>query len=56
MPGFIFISLLQKLCSVMYYLLIVFTCAKLGAPVWYLRTPWIQKFSGVAVQPLEGAV
>jgi hypothetical protein len=57
MPGFIFVSLLQKLASVVYYLLVLFTCAKLGDPVWYLRLPWIHKFSGAgsAVVP-EGGV
>jgi hypothetical protein len=56
-PGFVFVALLQKLASVAYYLLVLFTCAKLGDPVWYLRTPWIHKFSGAgsAVAP-EGGV
>ena len=55
MPGFVFVSLLQKFASVLYYLLVVFTCAKLGEPRWYLRTPWIIKFSGAAsVQPIGG--
>jgi len=56
MPGFIFVSLLQKAASLVYYLLVLFTCAKLGDPVWYLRAPWIAKFSGAAVAPDVGAV
>jgi hypothetical protein len=56
MPGFIFVSLLQKLASVVYYLLVLFTCAKLGDPVWYLRTPWINKFSGAAAVAPESGV
>jgi hypothetical protein len=45
-PAFIFLSIAQKLASLLYYLVMLAVCSRMGEVVWYNRASWIQKFSG----------
>ena len=45
-PAFVFLSLTQKLASLLYYLVMLAICSRMGETVWYNRASWIQKFSG----------
>ena len=45
-PAFVFLSLAQKLASLLYYLVMLAVCSRMGEVVWYSRAAWIQRFSG----------
>lgn len=49
LPGFAFMSALQKIASLGYYYVLLDACARLGDEVWYWRGPWIARFSADGV-------
>jgi hypothetical protein len=44
-PLFIFVSIFQKIAAMGYYLVLLYTCIKLGEAKWYSRAPWVAKYS-----------
>ena len=45
LPGFVTVSILQKLGSMLYYILMLTICARMGDTIWYSKAPWIHRFS-----------
>ena len=43
-PGYAFISGLQKVASLPYYLAILRACERLGEIEWYWRGPWVARY------------
>jgi hypothetical protein len=43
--GFVLVSVLQKLGAIAYYVTVTQAASRLGEQIWYLRGPWIARYS-----------
>ena len=49
LPGFVLVSILQKLGALGYYVSLLAACSRLGEAIWYNQGPWISRYSATNV-------
>lgn len=49
-PGFVFLSIIQKIGSLVYYIALLNICIRLGERQWYERGPWVARLTAAQQQ------
>lgn len=49
LPGFVLVSVLQKLAALGYYVSLLAACSRLGEAIWYSQGPWVTRYSATDV-------